>query len=73
MNLLDEKFLWASLVWGALGSGYLVYGWRQKEVVPLTGGVVMLAASYLVGSWLVMSLIAIAAIALVHLLQRRGW
>ncbi|MEN9678843.1 MAG: hypothetical protein RIS76_4739 [Verrucomicrobiota bacterium] len=71
MNLLDEKFLWASLIWGALGSGYLVYGWRQKEPLPTIAGVVLLGVSYLVGSWLLMSVIAGGTIALVHFLQRR--
>ena len=73
MPLLDEKFLWASLIWGALGTGYFVYGWRQKEPVPAVGGIVVIAASYLIGSWLLMSLCALATLGLVHFLLRRGW
>jgi hypothetical protein len=73
MPLLDEKFLWASLIWGALGTAYLVYGSRQKEPVPAVGGLLVIAASYLIGSWLLMSIVGLATLALVHFLLRRGW
>ncbi|MFO1458120.1 MAG: hypothetical protein U1G08_01835 [Verrucomicrobiota bacterium] len=73
MNFLDEKFLWASLIWGSLGTGYLVYGWRQKEPVPAVGGLIVVALSYLVGGWLAMSLASLATLVLVHVLIRRGW
>jgi len=46
MDLLDENFLWASLFWGAIGSAYLLYGWRQRSVVPFTGGVALTIASF---------------------------
>ena len=72
MNLLDAKFLFASLIWGSIGVGYFIYGKRQQEIVPLVGGLVMIAVSYLVSSALLMSLISIALIATVHFLLRRG-
>ena len=72
MNLLDAKFLFASLIWGSIGVGYFIYGKRQQEVVPLVGGLVMIAVSYLVSGALLMSLISIVLIATVHFLLRRG-
>ena len=72
MHLLDAKFLFASLIWGSIGVGYFIYGKRQQEMIPLIGGLLMVAVSYLVSSALLMSLISLALIAGVHLLLRRG-
>jgi hypothetical protein len=72
MNLLDAKFLVASLIWGSIGFGYCIYGKRQQSWVPMVGGVLMIAASYLVGSALLMSLICVAIMALVYFLLKYG-
>ena len=72
MNIFDAKFLFASLLWGSIGVGYFIYGKKQQEIVPLLGGVAMVAVSFLVGSALLMSLISLALIGAVHLLLRRG-
>ena len=60
MNLLNEHYLWASCVWGAIAGGYLVYGWRQKSLIPFLGGLAMTAASFLIISALLMSLACLA-------------
>ena len=52
----------ASLVWGSIGMGFVVYGKRQTAMVPLFGGVALVAVSYFVGSALVMSLIGVALV-----------
>ena len=70
MNLLDTKFLLASLIWGSIGVGYFIYGKKQQEVAPLVGGLVMIAVSYLVGSALLMSLISIAVMIAVYYVVR---
>ena len=72
MNLFDAKFLFASLIWGSVGLGYCIYGKKQREIVPLVGGIAMIAVSYLVASALLMSLISIALIVGVYVLVRRG-
>ncbi|HTH49946.1 MAG TPA: hypothetical protein VMB21_20705 [Candidatus Limnocylindria bacterium] len=69
---VSEGFLWASLVWGAVGSGYLVYGWRQKSLGAFLAGLALIVVSYVVSSWWVMSLIALAIIGLTVWLYRRG-
>ena len=71
--MLNESFLWASLIWGAIGTGYLLYGWRQKALVPFLGGFAMVVASYFVGSWLLMSCLSVIAMILVHVLVKRGF
>ncbi len=69
---INEGFLWASLVWGSVGSGYLIYGWKQKEPLPLLGGVALVAGSYFIDSWWLMSLVSIGIIGLVFWLIRRS-
>jgi len=66
---LDANSLWASVLWGGIGGGYLIYGWRQKAGIPLAGGAVMTAACFL--SALPMTLISIATMVMVYWLMRR--
>ena len=73
LNLFDAKFLFASLLWGSIGIGYFIYGKKQREIVPMGGGLAMIAVSYLVSSALLMSLISIALMVAVYLLVKRGW
>jgi hypothetical protein len=73
MNLmnLDSNQLWASVLWGGIGGGYLIYGWRQKSAAPLVGGVVMSLACFLPA--LPMTLISIATMAAVYWLVKQGY
>ena len=73
MNIFDTKFLFASLLWGSIGVGYFIYGKRQQQLMPMLGGVAMIAVSYLVSSALLMSLISIGLMVAVYLLVKRGW
>jgi len=68
---LDSNALWASILWGGIGGGYLVYGWRQKASVPLVGGVVMSLACFLPA--LPMTLISIATMVIVYRLMKMGY
>ena len=72
MSLLDEHFLWASLVWGAVGSGYFIYGWRQRSWIPLAGGAAMTAASYFLPA-LPMTLACLALMLAVYWLFKQGY
>jgi hypothetical protein len=73
MNWLNGNFLVASLIWGSIGSGYLIYGWKQKAVMPLVGGAAMTAASFFITSALYMSLACIAVMAGVYWLVKQGY
>ena len=70
MTQMDSSTLWASLLWGGIGGGYLVYGWRQKESIPLVGGVVMSLACFLPA--LPMTLVSIATMVAVWWLCKQG-
>lgn len=69
---LDENFLWASCIWGAVASGYLVYGWKQKSGTPLAAGAAMTLMSFIGPNALVMSLACIGIIAGTWWLVRQG-
>jgi hypothetical protein len=73
MNLLDTHFLFASLFWGSVGVGYWIYGKKQREMIPMLAGVAMIAVSYLVSSWLLMTLLCILLAVAVYLLLKRGY
>jgi hypothetical protein len=71
--LLDSSLLFASLFWGSIGTGYCIYGKRQRAAVPLVGGVLMIAVSYFAGSVLLMSLLSAGLMAAVYVLVKRGY
>ena len=71
--ILSTNFLFASLLWGSVGSGYFIYGKKQRSGIPMVGGVVMMAASYFVSSALLMSLLCLGLIAAVYVLLKRGY
>ena len=72
MDLMNQKFLWASCIWGAIASGYLIYGWRQRATIPLVGGVVMTMVSFFLPA-LPMSLACLAVMVLVYWLAKQGY
>ncbi len=65
-----STYLFAALIWGSIGLGFVVYGQRQKAVVPLVGGIVLMLVSYLISSALYMSLVGIALVVAILWLGR---
>ncbi len=51
------------MIWGSIGMGFAIYGKKQKAMVPLIGGVLLVAISYFISSALEMSLVGIALVA----------
>jgi hypothetical protein len=72
LGSLNQNFLWASLIWGSIASGYIIYGWKQRATIPLIGGVVMTAASFFAPA-LTMSLVCILVMFAVWWLLRQGY
>ncbi len=72
MDLLniDQHFLWASVFWGGIASGYWIYGWRQKSWIPLAGGAAMMGASFFMPA-LTMSLVSILVMVWVWWMMKR--
>ena len=73
MNLLNEHYLWASCIWGAIAGGYMIYGWRQRALLPFLGGLAITAVSFFIVSALLMSLACIALIFITHWLMKQGY
>lgn len=71
MNLfnLNSGFLLASLFWSSVGVGFTVYGRKQGELIPLLGGIALIAISFF-GTVIEMSLIGIGIIAAVFWIRR---
>ncbi len=71
-DLTNQRFLWASLWWGAVASGYFIYGWRQKAAIPLAAGAAMTAASILLPAFW-MSLVSVGIILGTWWLLKQGY
>lgn len=65
--------LWASVLWGAIGSGFALYGKKQGKAVPLIGGLALIGATYFCETALVMSVVGVALTAGIRWLTKRGF
>ena len=72
VDLMNENFLWASLVWGAVGSGYLLYGWKQHAAISFAGGAVITVCSFFLPA-LPMSFASLAVMGIVYWLLKQGY
>lgn len=61
------------MLWGSIATGYLIYGWKQKAMMPLIGGGAMMVASIFISSVWVMSLACTVLIILVYWLAKQGY
>ena len=68
---ISSGTLFASLLWGTIGAGMVIYGKKQQSPPALIGGIALVAASYLVPDPLWMSISSIAIIAGVYFWSRR--
>ena len=73
MGSITASLLFASLLWGSVGSGYLIYGHRQKSLPAFVGGLVITAASIFAGGVAGMSTISLASMVAVYYFCRRGF
>ncbi len=72
LGQLNQNFLLANCLWGAVASGYMVYGWKQRTLIPFLGGFVMMAVSCFVPA-LTMSVASIAIMFAVWWLCKQGY
>ncbi|MDB6017229.1 MAG: hypothetical protein JWR19_1718 [Pedosphaera sp.] len=71
--MFTASSLFASLVWGAIGSGIFIYGWKQKSTIPVAGGLLMAGMTYFVASAFYMSLIGVLILATMYWIKRQGY
>jgi len=70
---INQHYIWASMIWSAVASGYLIYGWKQKSLIPFVGGLVMTVAAVFIFSALLMSLASIVIMFVVWWLLKQGY
>ena len=71
--MFNAHFLFASLIWGSIGLGYFIYGKKQSSLIPMIGGVLLIAISFIVGSALVMSVVCLGLVIAMYLLRKNGY
>ena len=54
--------LYFSIVTGALGLAYIVYGRRQTRLVPVISGLVLCVYSYFIDSWVWLCIVGAACL-----------
>jgi len=69
---ISAHSLIASLIWGAVGMGFFIYGKKQQSMIPLFGGLLLIGISYFIESALYMTLAAIALLGGIYWLKKLG-
>lgn len=58
----ESKLLWG-LLFGSIGFGYLIYGRRQRTVVPFVAGIALIAFPYFIDTTVTLLLVGIVLLA----------
>jgi hypothetical protein len=66
---VDTSSLLWGLLFGSIGLGFLVYGRRQKRVVPLACGAALMIVPYLVSSTMLLVVLGVALIAIPYFVR----
>lgn len=66
---MRESWLLWGLLFGSLGLGFFVYGRKQKAVVPLVCGLVLMVFPYFVSNLVLLVAIGITLIAIPYFLR----
>jgi hypothetical protein len=72
LGQFNQSFLLANCLWSAVASGYMIYGWRQRSLIPFLGGFVMMGVSWFTPA-LTMSAASIAIMFAVRWLLKQGY
>ena len=74
LDSISASSLLASMFWGGIATGFLIYGYRQKALRPFLVGVALTFVSYcLLNSALWMSLACIGILAVFIFLKKQGY
>jgi hypothetical protein len=69
----NSNTLIASLIWGSIGMGFAIYGKRQTAMVPLFGGLSLVAISYFISSASTMSAVGTVIVGVMIWFKKRGY
>ncbi|MCW3058731.1 MAG: Amino acid transport protein [Capsulimonas sp.] len=67
---MDTNSLLVSMFFGTVGSGYALYGKKQGAMIPLVGGLAMIAVSTFITAPLLLTAISAALMAGIFFLGR---
>ena len=70
---MDATTLFLSVLFGAVGIGYFIYGKKQQSLSAMVGGILMVIVSYFIGSAVLMSLVCLGVVVAVYLVSKRGF
>ena len=68
---MNVSYLFTAFFWGTIGFGFFIYGKKQKSMIPLVGGILLMGVTYLVRTALNLSLISIAIIGGIYVMSKR--
>lgn len=68
---MDPLYLFTALCWSAIGFGFFIYGKKQQRPIPMVGGILMMASSYFAHAPITLSMIGIAIIFGMYVLNKR--
>ena len=68
---MDTYYIFAAFFWGTIGFGFFIFGKKQKSIIPLVGGILLMGLSYMIKSALNLTLISCAIIAGIYVVSRR--
>jgi hypothetical protein len=69
---LDTSYLFVSLFWSAVGSGFWIYGKKQRTAPPLFGGAALVGICFFISSAVWLSVTAIAIIIGIYFWSRHA-
>ena len=65
---MNESFLWGVL-FGSIGMGFLVYGRKQRAIVPLACGLALMVFPYFVSSTILVVVVGAVLIAIPYFVR----
>jgi len=71
--MFDINFLLASMVWGTVGAGCLVYGKKQSAAPAIIAGLALVVASAVIHSPLLLSVLSLLCLSGMVWAIRRGF
>lgn len=66
---MDTSTLLWGLLFGSIGLGFFVYGRRQKMVVPLLTGVVLMILPYFVSNTILLVMLGVGLVAIPYFVR----
>ena len=66
---LDTSSLLWGLLFGSIGLGYLVYGRRQRAIVPLLCGLTLMIYPYFVSNTILLVVLGVALMAIPYFIR----